>query len=98
MSTYSQIAWLPLTAGLTLVGLIISFFVWRRRGAAAGLRGVAWSLLPLAAFGVLVQRRVRSWWLLLPLAALTWGLVHASGVHATVAGVLLGFTVPVPRS
>jgi NhaA family Na+:H+ antiporter len=56
------------------------------------------ALLPLAAFGVLVQRRVRSWWLLLPLAALTWALVHASGVHATVAGVLLAFTVPVVRS
>jgi NhaA family Na+:H+ antiporter len=45
-----------------------------------------------------VQRRIRSWWLLLPLAALTWGLVHASGVHATIAGVLLGFAVPVIRS
>ena len=45
-----------------------------------------------------MQRRVRSWWLLLPLAAATWALVHASGVHATVAGVLLGFTVPVLRS
>jgi NhaA family Na+:H+ antiporter len=56
------------------------------------------ALLPLAAFGVLVQRRVRSWWLLLPLALLTWALVHASGVHATVAGVLLAFTVPVARS
>ncbi len=55
------------------------------------------ALLPLAAFAVLVQWRVRSWWLLLPLAALTWALVHASGVHATVAGVLLGFTVPVIR-
>jgi NhaA family Na+:H+ antiporter len=55
------------------------------------------ALLPLAVFTVLVQRRVRSWWLLLPLAALTWGLVHASGVHATVAGVLLGFAVPVIR-
>jgi NhaA family Na+:H+ antiporter len=53
------------------------------------------ALLPLAAFTVLVQRHVRSWWLLLPLAGLTWGLVHASGVHATVAGVLLGFAVPV---
>ncbi|WP_130513675.1 Na+/H+ antiporter NhaA [Krasilnikovia cinnamomea] len=56
------------------------------------------TLVPLAVFGVLVQRRVRSWWLLLPLAALTWGLMHASGVHATVAGVLLAFTVPVVRS
>ena len=45
-----------------------------------------------------MQRRVRSWWLLLPLAFATWTLVHASGVHATVAGVLLGFAVPVLRS
>ena len=49
-------------------------------------------------FGLLVQRRIRSWWLLLPLAALTWVLMHESGVHATVAGVLLAFTVPVVRS
>ena len=56
------------------------------------------ALVPLAVFGFLVQRRVRRWWLLVPLAALTWVLVHESGVHATVAGVLLAFTVPVPRS
>jgi NhaA family Na+:H+ antiporter len=54
--------------------------------------------VPLALFTVLVQRRVRSWWLLLPLAFAVWTLVHASGVHATVAGVLLGFAVPVIRS
>jgi len=53
--------------------------------------------VPLAIFGVLVQRGVRRWWLLLPLAAATWVLVHESGVHATVAGVLLAFTVPVRR-
>ncbi|WP_229402304.1 Na+/H+ antiporter NhaA [Micromonospora okii] len=56
------------------------------------------ALVPLAVFGLLAQRRVRSWWLLLPLAAVTWVLVHESGVHATVAGVLLAFTVPVVRS
>jgi hypothetical protein len=50
MSTYSQIAWFPLAGGLTLLGLILSWLAWRRRGAAAGLRGVAWSLLPLAAY------------------------------------------------
>lgn len=55
------------------------------------------ALVPLGVFAVLVQRRVRSWWLLLPLAVLTWVLVHESGVHATVAGVLLAFTVPVRR-
>ncbi len=59
---------------------------------------LALALLPIAVFGVLVQRRVRSWWLLVPLALVAWALVHASGVHATVAGVLLAFTVPVLRS
>ena len=53
------------------------------------------SLVPLAVFTLLVQRRVRSWWLLLPLGFALWALVHASGVHATVAGMLLGFAVPV---
>ena len=55
------------------------------------------ALVPIVAFAVLVQKRVWSWWLLVPLALVAWGLVHASGVHATVAGVLLGFTVPVLR-
>jgi NhaA family Na+:H+ antiporter len=56
------------------------------------------SVVPLALFALCVQRRVDSWWLLVPLAAATWVLMHESGVHATVAGVLLGFTVPVMRS
>ena len=56
------------------------------------------ALVPLGLFTLAVQRRIRSWWLLLPLAGVTWALVHASGVHATVAGVLLGFAVPVLRS
>ncbi|GAA2372367.1 Na(+)/H(+) antiporter NhaA [Catellatospora methionotrophica] len=59
---------------------------------------LAAAMIPLTAFATLVQRRHRSPWLLLPLAAATWALVHASGIHATVAGVLLAFTVPVrPR-
>jgi NhaA family Na+:H+ antiporter len=56
---------------------------------------LALSLLPVLAFGFLTHRGVRSWWLLLPLAFTAWALMHASGVHATVAGVLLGFAVPV---
>jgi hypothetical protein len=50
MSTYSQIAWLPLCGGVTGVGLVASYLVYRRRGFAAGLRGAAWSLLPMAAY------------------------------------------------
>ncbi len=53
------------------------------------------ALVPLGLFAALVQRRITYWWLLLPLAFGTWALVHASGVHATVAGVLLGLVVPV---
>lgn len=55
------------------------------------------AVVPIAAFAVLVQKRIWRGWLLIPLALLAWGLVHASGVHATVAGVVLGFTVPVLR-
>ncbi|MGL5860376.1 MAG: Na+/H+ antiporter NhaA [Phycicoccus sp.] len=56
------------------------------------------AVLPLAGFAALTQRRITHWWLLVPLALATWALVHASGVHATVAGVLLGLAVPVrPR-
>ena len=58
---------------------------------------LALALVPLALFTMLVQKRVKAPWLLLPLALLAWALVHESGVHATVAGVLLGFAVPVPR-
>lgn len=48
--TYGQIAWLPLCAGLTAVGIVLSYLVFRRRGMIAGLRAIAWSLLPLAAY------------------------------------------------
>ncbi|WP_283136841.1 cellulose synthase [Rhizohabitans arisaemae] len=50
MPSYEQIAWLPLCTGLTAVGLVLSWLALRRRGAAAGIRGAAWSLLPLAAY------------------------------------------------
>ena len=57
------------------------------------------ALLPLGVFAFLVQRRIVVVWLLVPLALTTWTLVHASGIHATVAGVLLGLVVPVkPRA
>jgi hypothetical protein len=50
MSTFDSVAWFPLCAGLTGLGLVLSWLALRRRGAGAGLRGVAWSLLPLAAY------------------------------------------------
>lgn len=42
--------------------------------------------------------RIDRGWLLVILALVTWVCVHASGVHATVAGILLGLLTPVrPR-
>ncbi|MGP9693786.1 Na+/H+ antiporter NhaA [Brachybacterium sp. AOP25-B2-12] len=52
------------------------------------------AVLPIAGFSALVRRGVRAWWLLIPLAVLAWALVHASGIHATIAGVVLGLAVP----
>lgn len=58
------------------------------------LVALAVALVAVAAFGLVVRLRRPFWWLLLPLALVAWGFMHESGVHATIAGVLLGFTVP----
>ena len=50
MTTYDNIAWLPLCAGLTGLGLVLSYLARRRRGPGTGLRWAAWSLLPIAAY------------------------------------------------
>lgn len=62
-----------------------------------------WALVPLALYTFLAQRyrhlfdkyRSSAWVVLLPIGMVVWALVHASGIHATIAGVVLGFTVPV---
>ena len=46
MNTWNSIAWFPLCVGLTGVGLVLSWFAWRRKGARRGIQAVAWSLLP----------------------------------------------------
>ncbi|GAA3159135.1 MULTISPECIES: Na+/H+ antiporter NhaA [Nonomuraea] len=75
-----------------LIAIVVIALFYTAHLAVLPLLG---ALVPLAVFAVLVRRGVRAWWLLLPLAFATWALVHASGVHATVAGVLLALTVPV---
>lgn len=44
----------------------------------------------LGLYAYLQHRRVHAWWVYLPLAFLVWFAMHDAGVHATVAGVLLG--------
>ncbi|OXM46638.1 Na+/H+ antiporter NhaA [Amycolatopsis alba] len=50
--------------------------------------GVAVAALALYAY--LQHRRVRSAWIYVPLALITWVAVHSAGIHATIAGVALG--------
>lgn len=63
------------------------------------------SLLVIALYGFLAQRyrtffRIRlgaAWVILLPVGIVAWFFMYGSGIHATIAGVLLAFTVPVLR-
>ena len=63
-------------------------------------------LIPVAIYAFIAHRYRRffglhpsaAWFILLPLGVLAWGLLHASGIHATIAGVVLGFAIPVIRS
>lgn len=66
---------------------------------------LALALIPIAAFAVLSHRYAEwfarnawgAWVILLPIGIVCWALVHMSGIHATLAGVILGFAVPVHR-
>jgi NhaA family Na+:H+ antiporter len=58
---------------------------------------VAASLAAAAAVGLLARRRITTGWLLVPLGLVSWAFMHASGVHATIAGVVLGLVIPAAR-
>jgi hypothetical protein len=42
--------WAALALTLTLIGGALTVVAWRRRGPAAGVRGLAWTLVPVAAW------------------------------------------------
>ncbi|KAM9863922.1 Na+/H+ antiporter NhaA [Leucobacter sp. BZR 635] len=61
------------------------------------------AVLPALVFAALVrwrgewfaQSKWGAWLILLPLGIITWALFYNSGIHATIAGVVLAFLVPV---
>ncbi len=40
----------PVCIAVTVIGLVLSYFAWRRKGVRSAMRGVAWSLLPTVAW------------------------------------------------
>lgn len=48
------------------------------------------SVILLTAYGLTQRAGWTRWWLAVPLALAAWTALHASGVHATVAGVVIG--------
>lgn len=98
MGEIDNATWQALGLTLTVLGLLVSVLLWRRRGAASGLRAAAWSLLPLAA-GLTGTLRllwelidsVTSWAARLVFSPAVWlGIVLAvvSGVLFVVSGIL----------
>lgn len=83
MSTYDQIVSLPLCAGLTGLGLVLSYFVMRRRGLGSGLRAAAWSLLPLAVY---LTGSVKMFWKIgVAIADFAKGFVFSTEVWSGIA-------------
>ena len=83
---------------LIAIGIIAIFYT-----ESIDLVPLLLALVTIAVYGVIAQvsRRVfhakpaAAWLILLPIGFVAWALMHASGIHATIAGVLLGFTIPV---
>lgn len=74
-----------------LLGILVIATVYTDELDLLALVGAA---IAIGAFAWMVRSRRPRAWLLVPLALIAWGFMHASGVHATIAGVALGFCVP----
>jgi hypothetical protein len=93
-----EVTWGALTLTLTAIGAVWTWFAFRRRGVASGLRGAAFTLLPPAAFltGTLemfteIGGSVADWATHLVFSPVVWlGIVLAgvSGVLFVVSGAL----------
>ncbi len=87
---------LPVTARVFLLGLavaddlgaiaVIAFLF----SSGVELLALLAGLLGAALYWWLQRRRVRAWWIYVPLAVAVWVAIHEAGIHATIAGVLLG--------
>ncbi|MDQ6934157.1 MAG: cellulose synthase [Actinomycetota bacterium] len=82
-------SWAALALGIAAMGAVLSWLAWRRRGPVAGLRGVAWTLIPIAAWlsGTLklvveIAADVSSWAVHLVFSPVVWLGISAAGLSA----------------
>ena len=91
--TLDSPTWAVLALLLTASGAAYTYVAWRRHGAAAGVRGVAWTLVPVAAWltGTLrlagdVVDAVTGWAAHLVFDPLTWLGIVLAGVSVVLFG------------
>jgi hypothetical protein len=89
-----EVTWGALTLTLTAIGAVWTWFAFRRRGAAAGVRGAAYTLLPAAAFltGTLemfseIGGSVADWATHLVFSPTVWLGIMLAGVSVVLFGV-----------
>jgi hypothetical protein len=90
VGSIDTVTWQALTVVLTLVGLVATGLIWRRRGAVAGLRMLAVSLLPAAAYltGTLrllweIGDAVVTWAVRLTFSPMMWMGIVLAGISVT---------------
>ncbi len=87
---------LPVTARVFLLGLAVAddlggiIVIAVVFSSGLNMLWLGAVVLACAAYWGLQRRRVRASWLYVPLGLFTWVAVHEAGIHATIAGVLLG--------
>lgn len=77
-----------ISLGITVLGLIGSWRIARRRGIASGMRGTAWSLVPVAAY----LTGLTEWVTSLVFSPVKWAgvaVMGLAGVLYVVSGVML---------
>ncbi|WP_248581493.1 hypothetical protein [Nocardioides sp. InS609-2] len=83
----SDATWVALTVTLTLIGALWTFYAFRNRGVASGLRGAGFTLLPAAAYltGTLemfteIGQSVFDWATHLVFSPIVWAGVALGGI------------------
>lgn len=93
MGSIDDASWFAFAASLTVVGVLATWLLWRRRGAAAGLRALAFTLLPFAAYFThtlqLIGRigsEIGSWALHFVFSPVVWFGVILAGMSVVLFG------------